>query len=69
MVQVGSDLGKFLVDLLRVRVAGQDACEGLAGLLFLVLEEEPAGRLGEDEETGREDDWRTANVSESISSQ
>lgn len=69
VVQVGRDLGEFLVDFLRVRVAGQDACESLAGLLFLVLEEEPAGRLGEHKETGREDDCGETSVSKSFLSQ
>lgn len=60
VVDVGRDLGEFLVDLGRIGVGAQDARERFARLFVAAFEEEPTGRFGKDRETDDEDLRSTA---------
>ncbi|KFZ02513.1 hypothetical protein V500_00150 [Pseudogymnoascus sp. VKM F-4518 (FW-2643)] len=53
---VGDDLGELVLDVVGVNWLATNGCEGLGGALELALLDEETGRLGQEEETSREDD-------------
>lgn len=53
---VGDDLGELVLDVVGVNWLATNGCEGLGGELELALLDEETGRLGQEEETSREDD-------------
>lgn len=55
MVDVGGDFGEFFVYFLRIGIGLEDSRKSFTSFLVSTLEEEPARRFGEDDETNNED--------------